>query len=149
MGYLYYIIKKEDCIGIGVKMGRRKKGEEVKVVRTISVQLTIWNTFKKWCKKNHKSMSEVVESLMLRIMDEDRDLLSLTNEADELRSKIQLSKYRIQRETSEMETHETDLNLLEDRIAVVQIEQTKKVKTALEKFKEIKEEHNAEIQVQE
>ena len=130
-------------------MGRRKKGEEVKVVRTISVQLTIWNTFKKWCKKNHKSMSEVVESLMLRIMDEDRDLLSLTNEADELRSKIQLSNYRIQREKSEMETHETDLNLLEDRIAVVQIEHKQKVKTALDRFKELKEESNAKIQMQE
>ena len=130
-------------------MGRRKKGEEVKVVRTISVQLTIWNTFKKWCSKNHKSMSEVIESLMLRVMDEDRDMLSLTNEADELRSKIQLSKYRIQREKTEMETHETDLTLLEDRISVVQIEQSEKVKTALERFKELKEEHDAAIQVQE
>ena len=129
-------------------MGRRRKGEEVKVVRTISVQLTIWNTFKKWCKKNHKSMSEVIESLMLRVMDEDRDLLSLTNEADELRSKIQLSSYRIQREKSEMETHETDLNLLEDRIAVVQIEHKQKVKTALDRFKELKED-NAKIQMQE
>ena len=129
-------------------MGRKRKGEEVKVVRTISVQLTIWNTFKKWCKKNHKSMSEVIESLMLRVMDEDRDLLSLTNEADELRSKIQLSSYRIQREKSEMDTHETDLNLLEDRIAVVQIEHKQKVKTALDRFKELKED-NAKIQMQE
>ena len=146
MGYLYYIIKKEDCIGIGVKMGRRKKGEEVKVVRTISVQLTIWNTFKKWCKKNHKSMSEVVESLMLRIMDEDRDLLSLTNEADDVRSKIQLSRYKIDRERTELDTLETELNLLEDRITVVQIEEKQDVKTALDKFKEIKEEHkNAKI----
>ena len=126
-------------------MGRKRKGEEVKVVRTISTQLTIWNTFKKWCMKNHKSMSEVIESLMLRVMDEDRDMLSLTNEADELRSKIQLSKYRIQREKSEMETHETDLNLLEDRISVVMIEQKDRVKTALEKFKELKDENNAEI----
>jgi hypothetical protein len=126
-------------------MGRNLKGQEVKVVRTISTQLTIWNTFKKWCTKNHKSMSEVIESLMLRIMDEDRDILSLTNEADELRSKIQLSNYRIQREKSEMETHETDLNLLEDRISVVMIEEKDRVKTALEKFKELKDENNAKI----
>ena len=126
-------------------MGRKIIGREVKVVRTVSVQLTIWNTFKKWCVKNHRSMSGVIETLMLRVMDEDRDILSLTNEADEIRSKIQLSKYRIEREKSEMETFETDLSLLEDRISVVQIEQKDKVKTAMEKFKEYKEEQDAEI----
>ena len=128
-------------------MGRNTIGREVKVVRTVSVQLTIWNTFKKWCLKNHRSMSGVIETLMLRVMDEDRDILSLTNEADEMRSKIQLSKYRIEREKSEMETFETDLSLLEDRISVVMIEQKDKVKTGLEKFKDYKEEeeNNAEI----
>jgi len=128
-------------------MGRNTIGREVKVVRTVSVQLTIWNTFKKWCLKNHRSMSGVIETLMLRVMDEDRDILSLTNEADEMRSKIQLSKYRIEREKSEMETFETDLSLLEGRISVVLIEQKDKVKTAVEKFKDYKEEekNNAEI----
>jgi hypothetical protein len=126
-------------------MGRRIAGSEVKVIRSMSVQLTIWNTFKIWCKTNHKSMSEILELLMLKVMDEDRDLLSLTTEADEVRSKIQLSKYKIEREKNELESFETELNLLEDRITVVQLEEKEEVKSVIEKFKEIKEEHNAKI----
>jgi hypothetical protein len=126
-------------------MGRRTVGSEVKVIRSMSVQLTIWNTFKTWCKTNHKSMSEILELLMLKVMDEDRDLLSLTTEADEVRSKIQLAKYKIEREKNELESFETELNLLEDRITVVQLEEKEEVKSVIEKFKEIKEEHNAKI----
>lgn len=129
-------------------MGRKRIGEEVKVIRTISIQLTIWNTFKKWCSKNNRSMSDVIETLILRVMDEDRDLLSLTTEADEVRSKIQLSRYKMDREKVELDTLETELNLLEDRISVVQLEEKQQVKSVIDKFKEIKEE-NAKIQMQE
>ncbi len=126
-------------------MGRKTLGSEVKVIRSISVQLTIWNTFKSWCKHNHKSMSEILELLMLKVMDEDRDLLSLTTEADEIRSKIQLAKYRIERDKNDLESYETELNLLEDRITVVQLEEKEEVKSVIEKFREIKEEHDAQI----
>ena len=111
-----------------------KKDGQLKPEYEISIE-----SWKKWCNKNHKSMSEVIESLMLRIMDEDRDLLSLTNEADDVRSKIQLSRYKIDRERTELDTLETELNLLEDRITVVQIEEKQDVKTALDRFKELKE----------
>tara|TARA_R100001086_G_scaffold125176_1_gene64696 strand:- start:1713 stop:1979 length:267 start_codon:yes stop_codon:yes gene_type:complete len=86
-------------------------------------------------------MSDMIEFLIVKVMDEDRDLLSLTTEADDVRSRIQLSKYRIQKERTECESLETELRLLEDRMAVVQIEEKQAVKSVIEKFRELKNEH--------
>ena len=122
-------------------MGRKTKGQENRIIRTVSVEPTLWKTFKLWCKHNHKSMSDMIEFLIVKVMDEDRDLLSLTTEADDVRSRIQLSKYRIQKERTECESLETELRLLEDRMAVVQIEEKQAVKSVIEKFRELKNEH--------
>lgn len=126
-------------------MGRKTKGEENRIIRTISVQPTLWKTFKLWCKQHRKSMSDMIEMLLVKVMDEDRDLLSLTTEADDVRSRIQLSKYRMQRERTDCESLETELRLLEDRMAVVTIEEKQAVKSVIEKFRELKNEHRDEM----
>ncbi len=97
-------------------MSRRRVNErEIRIHRTISVSPSFWVRYKAWCRG--KSMSELLEMAALRMMDEKNDVLSLTQQAEELRGKISTKKYDLKKTAIEIENEEHNLNVIEDRIA--------------------------------
>ena len=99
-------------------MGRdRKNKNEVRIVRGISVSPTFWKRFKAWCRG--RSMSEMIEIAILRMMDEKNDVLSLTLQTEELRNKISSKRFEYKKIQAELENEEHNLAVLEDRLTEI------------------------------
>ena len=99
-------------------MGRdRKNKNEVRIVRGISVSPTFWKRFKAWCRG--RSMSEMIEIAILRMMDEKNDVLSLTLQTEELRNKISSKRFEYKKIQAELENEEHNLAVLEERISEI------------------------------
>jgi hypothetical protein len=97
-------------------MGRKRKNiNEVRIVRGISVSPQFWERFKGWCRG--RSMSEMLEMAALRIMDEKNDVLSLTLQTEELRTKISTKRFEYKKIQAELENEEHNLAILEDRLS--------------------------------
>ena len=101
-------------------MGRgRKNKDEVRIVRGISVSPSFWQRFKAWCRG--KSMSEMIEIAILRMMDEQNDVLSLTLQTEELRNKISTKRFEYKKMQAELELRrfelEAELNLRQQKLA--------------------------------
>ena len=99
-------------------MGRsRKNKDEVRIVRGISVSPMFWQRFKAWCRG--RSMSEMIEMAILRMMDEKNDVLSLTLQTEELRNKISSKRFEYKKIQAELENEEHNLAILEERISEI------------------------------
>ena len=99
-------------------MGRvRKNKNEVRIVRGISVSPTFWKRFKALCRG--RSMSEMIEIAILRMMDEKNDVLSLTLQTEELRNKISSKRFEYKKIQAELENEEHNLAVLEERISEI------------------------------
>ena len=101
-------------------MGRgRKNKDEVRIVRGISVSPSFWQRFKAWCRG--KSMSEMIEIAILRMMDEQNDVLSLTLQTEELRSTISSKRFEYKKMQAELENEEHNLAVLEERLSEIKM----------------------------
>ena len=70
---------------------RRINSNEVRIPRTITVSPSFWERFKIWCRG--RSMSEMLEISALRLMDEKNDVLSLSQQIEEINQVISEKKY--------------------------------------------------------
>ena len=101
-------------------MSRRRVNQgEIRIHRTISVSPSFWERYKAWCRG--KSMSEMLEMAALRLMDEKNDIMSLTQQAEELRELISTKKYELKKIQIELENEEHNLSVLEERIAEIRV----------------------------
>jgi len=99
-------------------MGRkRKNNNEVRIVRGISVSPQLWERFKSWCRG--RSMSEMIEMSIIRLMDEKNDVMSLTLQTEELRTKISTKRFEYKKIQAELENEEHNLAVLEDRLTEI------------------------------
>ena len=99
-------------------MGRkRKNNNEVRIVRGISVSPQLWERFKGWCRG--RSMSEMIEMSIIRLMDEKNDVMSLTLQTEELRTKISTKRFEYKKIQAELENEEHNLAVLEDRLTEI------------------------------
>jgi hypothetical protein len=99
-------------------MGRkRKNSNEVRIVRGISVSPQLWERFKSWCRG--RSMSEMIEMSIIRLMDEKNDVMSLTLQTEELRTKISTKRFEHKKIQAELENEEHNLAVLEDRLTEI------------------------------
>ena len=96
-------------------MGRRKLTDsERKFQRSFTVPPRVWENWRIYC--GRRSMSDVLETAMLRLMDEDSDIMSLKEQCVALQSSISKLKHRMGTSQIEMETKQTKLQHLESRI---------------------------------
>jgi hypothetical protein len=101
-------------------MSRRRVNQgEVRIHRTISVSPSFWERYKAWCRG--KSMSELLEMAALRMMDEKNDILSLSQQAEELRQLISTKKYEVKKLQIELENEEHNLNVIEERMSEIRV----------------------------
>ena len=99
-------------------MGRKRKNiNEVRIVRGISVSPQLWERFKGWCRG--RSMSEMIEMSIIRLMDEKNDVMSLTLQTEELRTKISTKRFEYKKIQAELENEEHNLVVLEDRLTEI------------------------------
>ena len=99
-------------------MGRKRiNNNELRIPRTITVSPTFWERFKAWCRG--RSMSEMLEMAALRMMDEKNDVLSLTQQIEEINSEISESKYDFKKLQVEIENKEHNRALLMDRLSEI------------------------------
>ena len=99
-------------------MGRKRINNiELRIPRTITVSPTFWERFKAWCRG--RSMSEMLEMAALRMMDEKNDVLSLTQQIEEINSEISESKYDFKKLQVEIENKEHNRALLMDRLSEI------------------------------
>ena len=99
-------------------MGRKRiNNNELRIPRTITVSPTLWERFKAWCRG--RSMSEMLEMAALRMMDEKNDVLSLTQQIEEINSEISESKYDFKKLQVEIENKEHNRALLMDRLSEI------------------------------
>ena len=99
-------------------MGRKRiNNNELRLPRTITVSPTFWERFKAWC--GGRSMSEMLEMAALRMMDEKNDVLSLTQQIEEINSEISESKYDFKKLQVEIENKEHNRALLMDRLSEI------------------------------
>ena len=103
---------------------KRINSNEVRIPRTISVSPSFWKRFKAWCRG--RSMSEMLEMSALRLMDEKNDILSLTQQQEELRQQISDKKYDYKKLQVDLENDEHSMALLQERI--VEIKSSNKAK---------------------
>ena len=96
-------------------MGRRKLTDsERKFQRSFTVTPRVWDNWRIYC--GNRSMSDMLETAMLRLMDEDGDILSLKTQCVELQTNIAAKKHRMGKDNIEMETMQSKLQHLETRI---------------------------------
>jgi len=103
-------------------MGRnRKTGKygEAKIIRTISITPTIWQTFKDWCGGEGMSMSEAIEDTVIRLMDMDSDPLALEKEIDGISAKLKRAEYKFEGARIERDSLQTKLTSAESRMSDV------------------------------
>ena len=114
-------------------MGRKRiNNNELRIPRTITVSPTFWERFKAWCRG--RSMSEMLEMAALRMMDEKNDVLSLTQQIEEINSEISESKYDFKKLQVEIENKEHNRALLMDRLTEIRTsEKTIEVQAARDK----------------
>ena len=99
-------------------MGRKRiNNNELRLPRTITVSPTFWERFKAWCRG--RSLSEMLEMAALRMMDEKNDVLSLTQQIEEINSEISESKYDFKKLQVEIENKEHNRALLMDRLSEI------------------------------
>ena len=96
---------------------KRINSNEVRIPRTISVSPSFWKRFKAWCRG--RSMSEMLEMSALRLMDEKNDILSLTQQEEELRQEISNKKYDYKKLQVDLENDEHSMALLQERIVEI------------------------------
>ena len=114
-------------------MGRKRiNNNELRIPRTITVSPTFWERFKVWCRG--RSMSEMLEMAALRMMDEKNDVLSLTQQIEEINSEISESKYDFKKLQVEIENKEHNRALLMERLTEIRTsEKTLEVQAARDK----------------
>ena len=96
-------------------MGRRKLiDNERKFTRSFTVSPQVWDNWKLYC--GRKSMSEMLEVAMLRVMDENGDILSLKEQCVELKTNIDAKKHKMGKDRIDMETMQSQLQHMESRI---------------------------------
>ena len=61
-------------------------------------------------------MSEMIEMSIIRLMDEKNDVMSLTLQTEELRTKISTKRFEYKKIQAELENEEHNLAVLEDRL---------------------------------
>ena len=96
---------------------RRINSNEVRIPRTITVSPSFWARFKVWCRG--RSMSEMIEMAALRIMDEKNDVLSLTQQLEELNQEISEKKYDHKKLQVDIENDEHSRTVLQDRLTEI------------------------------
>jgi len=96
-------------------MGRRKLTDtERKFQRSFTVTPRVWDNWRIYC--GNRSMSDMLETAMLRLMDEDGDILSLKTQCVELKTNIDAKKHKMGKDRIDMETMQSNLLHLESRI---------------------------------
>ena len=96
---------------------RRINSNEVRIPRTITVSPSFWERFKGWCRG--RSMSEMLEMAALRMMDEKNDVLSLTQQLEEINQEISEKKYDYKKLQVDIENDEHNRSLLQERLAEI------------------------------
>ena len=96
---------------------RRINSNEVRIPRTITVSPSFWKRFKVWCRG--RSMSEMLELAALRIMDEKNDVLSLSQQLEELNQGISEKKYDYKKLQVDIENDEHSRTVLQDRLTEI------------------------------
>ena len=94
---------------------RRINSNEVRIPRTITVSPSFWERFKIWCRG--RSMSEMLEISALRLMDEKNDVLSLSQQIEEINQVISEKKYDYKKLQVDLENDELNRSLLQERMA--------------------------------
>ena len=94
---------------------RRINSNEVRIPRTITVSPSFWERFKVWCRG--RSMSEMLEISALRLMDEKNDVLSLSQQIEEINQVISEKKYDYKKLQVDLENDELNRSLLQERMA--------------------------------
>ena len=64
-------------------------------------------------------MSEMIEMSIIRLMDEKNDVMSLTLQTEELRTKISTKRFEYKKIQAELENEEHNLAVLEDRLTEI------------------------------
>jgi hypothetical protein len=96
---------------------KRLNDKEIRIPRTITVSPSFWARFKSWCRG--KSMSEMLEIAALRLMDEKNDVLSLTQQLEELNQDISEKKYDYKKLQVDIENDEHSRTVLQDRLTEI------------------------------
>lgn len=112
---------------------RRININEVRIPRTITVSPSFWVRFKVWCRG--RSMSEMIEMAALRLMDEKNDVLSLTQQLEELNQELSEKKYDYKKLQVDIENDEHSRTVLQDRLTEIKTSD-KSVKVQILKNKE-------------
>ena len=94
---------------------RRINSNEVRIPRTITVSPSFWERFKIWCRG--RSMSEMIEMAAIRMMDEKNDVLSLSQQIEEINQTISEKKYDYKKLQVDIENDELNRSLLQERMA--------------------------------
>lgn len=94
---------------------RRINSNEVRIPRTITVSPSFWERFKVWCRG--RSMSEMIEMAAIRMMDEKNDVLSLSQQIEEINQTISEKKYDYKKLQVDIENDELNRSLLQERMA--------------------------------
>ena len=78
-------------------------------------------------------MSETIEDLMVRLMDEDNDVISLARQKAELERHLDLVTYKYERDRIEMESLQADVATITQRMNTIRMDANKdRYKTYLE-----------------
>ena len=64
-------------------------------------------------------MSEMIEMSIIRLLDEKNDVMSLTLQTEELRTKISTKRFEYKKIQAELENEEHNLAVLEDRLTEI------------------------------
>jgi len=96
---------------------RRINSNEVRIPRTITVSPSFWARFKVWCRG--RSMSEMLEISALRLMDEKNDVLSLSQQIEELNQELSEKKYDYKKLQVDIENDEHSRSVLQDRLSEI------------------------------
>ena len=94
---------------------RRINSNEVRIPRTITVSPSFWERFKVWCRGS--TMSEMIEMAAIRMMDEKNDVLSLSQQIEEINQTISEKKYDYKKLQVDIENDELNRSLLQERMA--------------------------------
>ena len=106
--------------------GRKTKDPrgEKKAMVGFTVLPSIHNDFKEYCSDHRLSMSEAIEDLMIRLMDEDNDVISLAKQKAELDRNLELVTYKYERDRIEMESLQAEVASITQRMNTIRSDST-------------------------
>jgi len=106
---------------------------EKKAMFGFTILPSIHHDFKEYCSDHRLSMSETIEDLMIRLMDEDNDVISLARQKAELERHLDLVTYKYERDRIEMESLQADVATITQRMNTIRMDANKdRYKTYLE-----------------